>query len=454
MLNREPIIYGKVIGLRAGAVIASLPFASQGAACEVQTNSGRWQKAEIIGAHNTTFTLALYENGDNITTGNQIRCYNRKPTIAIPRDPIGGIFDCCGELIGGTLKKKEYRKIFLKIEGAPPESLSRPPIDRQFQTKIPAIDSLLPLGVGQRVGIIAPAGAGKSTLLAEIVKNNDFSIKVIALIGERGREVREFIDSALGLDALSQSVLIVSTSDESAIRRALAVKTATAIAEHFRDQGKDVLLVVDSLTRVARAIREIGLERGEIPVRQGYTSSVYTTLPQILERTGTSNKGSITAFYSLLAASEDQEDPLVEEIKSLLDGHIWLSTKVALEGIRPAIDFNRSISRVAKKMLSPVNNNLRVEALRLLARYWQERELALLGGRADPELQALIDLKDQIAAFLSNRPENNFLTPNRLSIACLLDMIKNQAYSYHQTETNKQKKIKNFTLNQSNSLIN
>jgi FliI/YscN family ATPase len=253
------------------------------------------------------------------------------------------------------------------------------------------------------MGIFASAGVGKSTLLAMIAKHANVDVTVVALVGERGREVQEFIDDTLGHEGLKRSVVVVATSDDSSLMRQTAPYTATTIAEYFRDQGKDVLLIVDSLTRMARAIRETSIAAGDLPVRHGYTNSVYTQLPKLVERPGRTHKGCITALYTVLTNQEEDIDPLADEVKSLLDGHISLRKEIAELGILPAVDITQSISRVYTKLRDPVFCRASRSIVHAMARFMKDRQILLLGGVADAELQRVIDHQHDLFSFL-NQP--------------------------------------------------
>jgi FliI/YscN family ATPase len=270
-----------------------------------------------------------------------------------------------------------------------------------------AIDTFCPIGYGQRLGIFAGAGVGKSTLLGMIARHADVDVCVIALVGERGREVQEFIHECLGEEGLARSVVVVATSDESPLRRLIAPQTATSIAEYYRAQGLRVLLLVDSLTRTARAIREVELAAGEPPVRQGYTSGVYTELPRLLERAGNDDSGSITALYTVLTTGEQDSDPLADEIKSILDGHLVLSQQVQLEGIRPAIDVLRSVSRLREKLQSEEVRVCMENLLTVLGRLRRDRDIVLLGGSPDPALRTALRIEPELKRFLSQRPKDH-----------------------------------------------
>jgi type III secretion protein N (ATPase) len=293
------------------------------------------------------------------------------------------------------------------MTNSPPPALKRTPISEVVPTGIRVIDGLVPIGKGQRMGIFAPAGVGKSTLLGALARNTKCDVVVAALIGERGREVREFIDEVLGPDALARSVVVYATSDEPPARRMLAASTATAIAESFRAQGKHVLLMVDSLTRVARAIREVSLCMGELPVRQGYTPSVFTELPRLLERAGTNEHGAITALYTVLSSDENDTDVLREELLSLLDGHLCMTNQVALRGIRPAIDPTRSLSRLCPALSSTAELSAQTSVRTAIARLWKEKDMLMFGGTADESLKHLLSLEPTLNAFLAQNPHES-----------------------------------------------
>jgi FliI/YscN family ATPase len=268
-----------------------------------------------------------------------------------------------------------------------------------MRTGIRAIDLCCPIGFGQRIGLFAGPGVGKSTLLGIIAKNASVDRIVISLVGERGREVKEFIEESLGAEGLQRSIIIVSTSDEPPIRRKLAAMSATRIAEYFRDRGERVLLLIDSLTRTARAIRDVSLSAGELPVRQGYTASVFEELPRILERAGTSPSGSITAIYTILAEALEEQDILSEEMKSLLDGHIVLDRKLAQSGLFPAINVTKSLSRLTHRLLSDEEILHIRTLLEILHRLMNDKELLQLGGIADSKLKFCMEQERELLDF-------------------------------------------------------
>jgi type III secretion protein N (ATPase) len=266
------------------------------------------------------------------------------------------------------------------VDRAPPAALGRRPIERPLATGVRAIDALMTLGVGQRVGLFAGSGVGKSTLLGAIARGTDAEVVVVALVGERGREVTEFLEHALGEASRKRSVVVVSTSDAPAIERLRAAQTATAVAEYFRDAGKSVLLLVDSITRVARAQREVGLAAGEPPARRGYPPSVFALLPRLLERSGQSDRGSITAIYTVLVEGGDMDEPIADEVRGILDGHIVLDREIFARGHFPAINVPQSLSRVMPSVVSKDHAAAATTLRSLIANFEQKRDLITLGA--------------------------------------------------------------------------
>jgi ATP synthase in type III secretion protein N len=289
------------------------------------------------------------------------------------------------------------------VHATSPNPMSRKRIDQVFVTGVRAIDAVLTTGVGQRVGVFAPAGVGKSVLLGMLARNCDSDINVVALIGERGREVREFVEDSLSKKGLERSIVIVATADSGPIERSTAAFVATAIAEYFRDQGKRVLLLIDSITRFARAQREIGLARGEPPTRRGFPPSLFTALPQLFERAGCAEKGSITAFYTVLMEDESTPDPVAEEVRSLLDGHIVLSRKLANEGVFPAIDLTASLSRLMSH-LGSTSHLAAASRLRKILSKRAEVDLLLKVGEykrgSDADIDDAIDRVGKVEALI------------------------------------------------------
>ncbi len=379
---------GHLHSVTGQTLLATLPTAALGDLCYIDRRDSNPLPAQVTAFRGETIVLTPLEEPGSLSPRATVRTAGQAVKLRLPRSPFGLVLDCLGQPYAGQRYTESY--VTLKCSTQTPSPLERTPIDKQLHTGIRSLDTLCPLGYGQRLGLFAGPGVGKSTLLGMIAQQAEVDLVVVALIGERGREVQEFMEEALGTEGLSRSIVVASTSDESAIRRKLALETATTIAETYRNQGLNVLLLVDSLTRAARAIRDTSLAAGELPIRQGYTSSVYSELPKLIERTGTNSKGSITAIYTLLSESMKELDPLSHEVKSLLDGHICLSPELALRGIRPAIDPLESISRLSGKLLSEEELKENTQILSLLAQAREEREMALLGGNADEDTAKLL----------------------------------------------------------------
>lgn len=297
------------------------------------------------------------------------------------------------------------------VEAAPPDPLSRKLIDEVLTLGVKAVDGLLTIGKGQRIGIFAGSGVGKSTLMGMFARNTKADINVIALIGERGREVREFIERDLGEEGMRRSVVVVATSDKPALIRKKAAQTATAIAEYFRDQGKDVLLMMDSLTRFSMAQREIGLASGEPPVSRGYPPSVYAQMPKLLERAGNSDRGSITGLYTVLVDGDDFNEPITDTARGILDGHIVLSRQMAHKNHYPAIDILQSISRVMSSIITKEHKVAAGKMKQVLATYQEAEDLINIGAYkagSNPDIDFAIDKIRAVNAFLQQQTDEKY----------------------------------------------
>jgi type III secretion protein N (ATPase) len=321
---------------------------------------------------------------------------------------LGRILDGMGNPLDEDTKGPLNLEETYPVINTPPDPLKRAVIKEPLSVGVRCIDGVLTVGKGQRMGIFSAAGVGKSTLLGMIARYAQADVNVISLIGERGREVREFIENDLGTEGLERSVIIVSTSDQAAQLRLNAAYVGTAIAEYFRDQGKTVILMMDSVTRFARALREIGLAAGEPPARAGYTPSVFATLPRLLERSGNSDKGSITAFYTILVAGDDLNEPVADEVRSILDGHIILSSDLASQYHFPAIDVLRSISRVLTQIASPAHVQLIGKIREVLSNYKKNELLIRIGEYkpgSDKNADFAIKYIDKVNRFLKQQVE-------------------------------------------------
>jgi flagellum-specific ATP synthase len=408
---------GYVKSVNGAFIQAQMPKCQIGDYCKIRISSTEILEAQVVSFNNNIIQLAPFGHLKKIAVGAVVENLHQELAVACSNHLIGKVCNAFGKIIdheiptaiSTTLPNSKTRNNFLRtvnLDQNPPNALTRKAIDKFLETGIAAIDSMLSIGLGQRIGLFASAGVGKSTLLGMITRNAKVDLVVIALIGERGREVNEFLEDNLGAEGRAKSIVVMATSDEPALCRQMAAYTATSIAEYFRDQGKNVLLLVDSLTRTARAIREVGLANGELPVRQGYPSRVYSELPRLLERTGNNHKGSITAIYAVLRNEENDSDPLAEEIISLLDGHIILSKELANSGIRPAIDILQSLSRLQNKLISNQEQILVNKVRTTLAKLSKEKDFLLFGGTPDAELTNCLAIeKDLIKILTQNQNE-------------------------------------------------
>jgi flagellum-specific ATP synthase len=401
-------ISGKVSGIVGQTILAKLPHACLGDICSVIIDEKKKIMAQVVSFNEENIFLAPFSDIRGISPGTKVIKEMGNFNVSTPALEGGIVIDALGNVLYRQSTSNSNTKIDLDLFRPAPDPLSRKAVNKQLVTGIKSIDSLCAIGYGQRLGLFASAGLGKSTLLGMLARSADTDINVIALTGERGREVGEFIEQVLGKEGLSKSIIVVATSDKPALQRSLAAITATAIAEHHRSLGKNVLLLVDSLTRMARAIRDVSLAAGELPIRQGLTSSVYSELPKLIERAGNDDRGSITAIYTLLDNSEYESDPLAEEVKSLLDGHICLDSQVAASGIRPAIDFTRSISRCLNNLLNEEGLEARNLIIKILSKIKKEKDLILMGGTADQELQACLETEKDLSSFLNQSLGSRF----------------------------------------------
>ncbi len=361
--------------------------------------------AEVIGFKDDYVILMPYEDISGIGVGSTVESLGKKFSVKVGDKLLGMTLDGLGEPMDGS----ELRTaITYPAEAAPPDPLKRELIDEPLVLGVKAVDGLLTVGKGQRIGIFAGSGVGKSTLLGMFARNTRADINVIALIGERGREVREFIERDLGAEGMARSVVVIATSDKPALTRKKAAKTATAIAEYFRDKGKDVLLMMDSLTRFSMAQREIGLAAGEPPVSRGYPPSVYTEMPKLLERAGKSDKGSITGLYTVLVDGDDFNEPITDTARGILDGHIILSRKLGARRHYPAIDVLQSISRVMSSIVTNDHKKLAAKLKMVLATYNESEDLINIGAYkagANKNIDYAIEKIDAVNDFLRQSTE-------------------------------------------------
>lgn len=356
--------------------------------------------AEVVAVGPGTLTALPLGSLHGVRAGEVVRSARSTLRAPVGHSLVGRVLDGLGQPMDGKGDLTDVR--YLPLHNEPPPPLERPLVTEQLQTGVRAIDGLLSVGKGQRVGIMAGSGVGKSSLLSMLLRGTDADVTVLALVGERGREVREFIENDLGPEGLAKCVLIVATSDQPALVRRNAAFLATRIAEGFRDSGSNVLLLMDSLTRFAMAQREIGLAAGEVPTSKGYPPSVFAMLPQLLERAGTSKKGSITGFYTVLVEGDDLNDPIGDTSRAILDGHVSLSRKLANSGHFPSIDVLQSASRVANKVTTPEQQAIAAHFRRLLSTYEEARDLLELGmysGGSDEVIDEAVSRHHVMTAF-------------------------------------------------------
>lgn len=385
-----------------GMTVAAADFpAPVGAVAEIVRPSGSPLLAEVVGFRDRLTLLYPYGETTGLRRGDRVRL--RRSTWQLPAGEglLGRVVDpLLVPLDGRPLAGLTNR---LLLAASPPAPCHRPPISEPLATGVRAIDGLLTCGKGQRLGIFSGSGVGKSVLLGMMARFSSASRVVLALIGERGREVREFLDRDLGPEGLARSVVVVATSDKPAVLRVRALFVATRIAEYFRDQGHDVLLLVDSLTRFAMAQREVGLAAGELPSSRGYPPSVFALLPPVVERAGRAPLGSITAFYSVLVEGDDPHEPIADCVRGLLDGHIWLSRKLASAGHYPAIDILESLSRLMPAVTTPEHYQAAGTIRRLLAAYREHEDLITIGAYrrgTDKVVDCALELREAIDSYL------------------------------------------------------
>lgn len=389
-----------------------------GEVCTISTDVvGKSVSAEVVGFNDGRVLLMPYEDIKGIGLENLVKSTKHKLKIPVGEFLIGRIVDAKGQPIDGGDDFHSNEYCYVDNEYINP--LSRPRIDSSLDFGIKAIDGVMTIGKGQRMGIFAGSGVGKSTLLGMVAKNVKADINVIALVGERGREVREFIEKDLGEEGLKKSVLVVATSDQPAMLRVKCALVATTIAEYFRDKGNDVLLMMDSLTRFAMAQREIGLATGEPPVARGYTPSIYAELPKLLERSGNFNNGSITGIYTVLVEGDDTNEPIADTVRGIVDGHIVLSRKLANSNHFPAIDVNASISRLMNDIVSKEHNLCAKKIRDILSLYYENYDLISIGAYkkgTNPQLDEAISKIEQVNNFLKQEINENFSFEDTLSI--------------------------------------
>ncbi len=397
----------KIVGM---TIEASGPACSIGDVCRIfSKDMTSCIHAEVVGFNKKNILLMPYTEIEGIGPGSIVDNTGEKLEVKAGAGLIGRIVDAMGNPLDGGEPTGCEDKV--SITGTPSNPFERPPIKEHIELGVKAIDGMLTMGKGQRMGIFAGSGVGKSTLMGMIARKVKADINVIALVGERGREVREFIERDLGAEGMARSVLVVATSDQPAMMRSKCPLTATAIAEYFMKQGKDVLLMMDSLTRYAMALREVGLSIGEPPIARGYTPSIYSNMPKLLERAGNFPEGSITGIYTVLVEGDDTNEPIADTVRGIIDGHIILSRKIAAQNHYPAIDILPSVSRLMTEIVPDEHREAAGRLRNLLSLYNNNYDLISIGAYkhgTNPALDEAINKIDAINGFLMQRVEESF----------------------------------------------
>lgn len=393
--------YGKVSSIVGTIVECTGVQASVGEVYGIENIMGGLVAAEVVGLKEGKALLMPYDQIKGMRSGCRVEYLGQSLTVSVGPEMLGRVVDSNGDPLDqkGAMLCGDQQP----VHNDPPSPLDRQPINEIMNTGIRAIDALNTIGRGQRVGLFAGSGVGKSVLLGMIARHSDADVNVIALIGERGREVQEFIDDILDEELLKRSIIVAETSDKSAMSRIKAAYTATSIAEYFRDRGKNVLLMMDSVTRVAMAQREVGLATGEPPTTKGYTPSVFSMLPKFLERAGKTSSGSITGIYTVLVDSDDMNEPIADAVRSILDGHIVLSRKLAHKNHYPAIDVPESISRVMPKIVTTEQRNLAGKVRDMITTYREAENLINIGAYVEgsnPKIDKAVANREDLESFL------------------------------------------------------
>ena len=426
-LNRiEPVrTEGEIVELVGLIVESRGPAAAMGDFCEIRTRGGRAIRTQVIGFRDGRVLSMPLEETDGLSLGDRIIGRGGEGDVDVSPRLRGRVLDGFGlPMDGGTpILATEVRPLYARA----PSPMERAHIEEPLTTGIRVIDGLLPCGKGQRIGIFGGSGVGKSTLLGSMARSSSAGVNVIALIGERNREVRSFIEHDLGPEGMRRSVVVVATSDRPAPLRVRACFVALAIAEYFRDQGEDVLLVMDSITRLAMAQREIGLAAGEPPSQKGYTPSVFSLLPRVCERAGNFDHGSITAFFTVLVEGDDFNEPICDAVRAILDGHITLARDLGAAGHYPAISVLDSVSRLQSRLATPTQSDYARKIREALALYRHSEDLINLGAYvsgSNPKLDAVIRSRNEITRFLCQGPtETNAIDETIRQMGALAQMI-------------------------------
>jgi len=412
-------VKGRVVQVTGTIIRAVIPSVKIGEICLLR-NPGEelGMKAEVVGFSHGSALLMPMGDMQGISSETEVIPTGQVHLVPVGNCLLGRVLDGMGDPIDTSTRGPLHVTRYYPVLTGAPDPLRRRIIKHPLSLGVRALDGLLTCGEGQRLGVFAAAGGGKSTLMAMLVKGADVDVTVVALIGERGREVREFLEHELGEEGRARSVIVCATSDKSSMERSKAAYVATAIAEYFRDQGKRVLFLMDSVTRFARALREIGLAAGEPPTRRGFPPSVFAALPRLMERVGMGHKGSITALYTVLVEGDDMTEPIADETRSILDGHIILSRKLASANHYPAIDILASVSRVMNMVASDDHKQIAGRFRELMAKYNEIELLVKIGEYkrgADPKADQAIDRIEKLRSFLRQRTDERISFEETLS---------------------------------------
>jgi flagellum-specific ATP synthase len=393
---------GRVSKLQGLTVEAQLPKLKIGDLCFIESMDGEPKAAEVVAFKGDTAQMLLLYDGAGIYQGSWVTTTGAGITVPVGDFLLGRLISPLGEPMDGMpldLSKANY----VNIDSSPPDPLRRPIIKNKFSTGVRAVDSLLTMGAGQRMGLFAGSGVGKSTMLGMIARNSEADVNVVALIGERGREVKEFMEHSLGEEGMKRSVLVCATGDQPPLMRMKCLLTATAVCEYFRDQGKKVFLMTDTVTRCAMSGREVGLAIGEPPTMKGYPPSIFSWLQKVLERSGATEEGSITALYTVLMEGDDTNDPVVDTVRGIIDGHIFLKRKIAAQNRFPAIDVLDSVSRLFTEICDPDHIRAAAKMRELMAVYQDARDLIDVGAYehgSNPKIDMALRMMPEIDGFL------------------------------------------------------
>lgn len=416
---------GRVAKLMGLTVEAYLPQLKIGDLCFIETKDGEPKAAEVVAFKGDMAQMLLLYDGQGIYQGSWVTTTGNPITFPVGDFLIGRLISPLGEPLDGMPMDTRNAR-WINVEAPPPDPLSRPIIKHKFSTGVRAVDSLLTMGAGQRMGLFAGSGVGKSTMMGMIARNSEADVNVVALIGERGREVKEFMENALGEEGMKRSVLVCATGDQPPLMRMKTLQSATAVAEYFRDQGKKVFMMTDTVTRAAMSGREVGLSIGEPPTMKGYPPSIFSWLQKVLERTGITDKGSITALYTVLVEGDDINDPVVDTVRGIIDGHIFLSRKVAAQNHFPAIDILGSVSRLFTEICDPEHMQAAGKMREMLAVYKDAKDLIDIGAYepgSNPKIDIALQMMPEINSFLRQSVKD--IVNMDSTIARLKDMMRN-----------------------------